>query len=702
MIESHQFRFFSRIFFVLLVFALLLLSLGAFLIYNKTGGNSVLTLIDRDSIISDQTPQELGWFVYYDDLSSIVFESDEEGGGFLRYSSHDGADLYKGVGISGKLNPPLDAEINMEWRVSGEAQGFELQIEESPGGEIFTYEVPTPEAGWHTFSVPLDRFGVNSWQEENADLNGALDDVPLASIVIVTHPGFSGYIDIGYLGFSWQQSPLIFYMVIVVAMLEVLILLLQTGSGMLKQDQSGNLLPAPYLTRLLAVLSSLGYLVYALSISYRMEDSFFHLGFLALMTLIILEDLLPSGLFRNKFLEYRLAVVFLPFWFFSSLLAPQVFSIFFLIVLIPLIVSENRAGIIISVMLAFLLSFFHPHIISRNDILLQILALTASGIAGFIAYELIRQRSRKADLDRALQLYNGLLSVSSDGIFLTDEKGIVLSINRGFEKMTGLSRDQIVGKKLSGFFEEISSSDSNDNFDALIRGSEGKSLDVHVAQNPVVIDGEFKGHQGIARDVTERKALERELKEVNAHLEALVHLDGLTGVNNRRYFDSAFQTEMKRAARAGEPLSLLLIDIDFFKLYNDGYGHQAGDDCLRKVAQLLKDSLKRAGDVVARYGGEEFVVILPSTNRENSEKVAGFLINAVRAAAIPHEYSKVEKIVTISMGVASCPILENPRKDNFRSDAMCKNLIVRADEALYEAKKNGRNQYRISNLNENL
>lgn len=695
MVEVNQFKLLSRVFLVLLVFAILFLVLSSYFIFEKTGGNSVLALLDHSGAAgTDQSPQELGWFVYYDNLSDLAFAEDEHGELYLRYSSAGGPDLYKGVGIAGKFNPPPDAEIHLEWRVTGDFQGFELQVEES-GGEIFTYEIPSPEEGWHSLSLNLARFGVNSWQEEGADLNGILDDTPLGSVVIVSYPGFSGEIHIRDISFTWRQSPLVFYMVVAIAVLEMLILLLRTRTGLLKQGQAGNLLPVPYVTRFLAVLSSLAYLVYSLSISYRAEDYLFHFGYVLFVSFIVAEDLLSGKVFKARLWEYRLAFIFLLFWFISPRLAPQVFSLFFLIVLIPFIISENRRGILIVLSLASLLSFFHPDIVSRNDIFSQLLALIASGSAGFISYELIVHRSSRADLDRAIQLYEGLLSVSTDGIFLTDEKGTLLSINKGFEKMTGFAHSEIIGRDFSGFFEENSSVGTEEDFDARIRGAEGKILDVHVAQNRVMLDGEFKGYQGIARDVTRRKELERELKEANAHLEALVHIDGLTGVNNRRYFDSALQMEMKRAARAEEPLCLLLIDIDYFKLYNDGYGHQAGDDCLKQIAQVLKNSLKRAGDIVARYGGEEFVVILPSTNRENGEKVAGFLIDAVRSAAIPHEHSKVEKIVTISMGVASCPALENPRMDKPRSEAICASLVALADEALYEAKKNGRNQYRI-------
>jgi diguanylate cyclase (GGDEF)-like protein len=161
----------------------------------------------------------------------------------------------------------------------------------------------------------------------------------------------------------------------------------------------------------------------------------------------------------------------------------------------------------------------------------------------------------------------------------------------------------------------------------------------------------------------------------------LVFLDGLTGVFNRRYFDQQLSIEMARAMRAQSPLALIMIDVDYFKRFNDRYGHQLGDDCLRQIAQTLKESLHRPADLVARYGGEEFVCILPDTAFSSAKALAHELEYNVRSQAIPHADSDVASVVTISLGVAG-----------FAGQAVADaaTLLALADAQLYCAKHAGR------------
>jgi diguanylate cyclase (GGDEF)-like protein len=164
-------------------------------------------------------------------------------------------------------------------------------------------------------------------------------------------------------------------------------------------------------------------------------------------------------------------------------------------------------------------------------------------------------------------------------------------------------------------------------------------------------------------------------------LRQLVFLDGLTGVHNRRYFDQQLALEWARSARTGAPLSMILLDVDFFKRYNDHYGHQAGDDCLRQVAATLKSNLRRPADLVARYGGEEFACILPETGLDDAVELAKQLERQVRALAISHAYSDVAPTVTISLGVAT--------RDGVGSGSASE-LLGLADAQLYLAKSTGR------------
>jgi diguanylate cyclase (GGDEF)-like protein len=173
------------------------------------------------------------------------------------------------------------------------------------------------------------------------------------------------------------------------------------------------------------------------------------------------------------------------------------------------------------------------------------------------------------------------------------------------------------------------------------------------------------------------------LKKHSELLESLAFIDGLTGIANRRQFDQQLEKEWSRMMRQNAPLSLLIIDIDHFKTFNDQYGHGAGDDCLRLVARTIAGIIKRPGDLAARYGGEEFVVILPGTDEIGAHSVAESMRSAVDKLAIPHAGSSVADHVTISIGGAS----HIPRRQGNFQD-----LINSADRALYRAKSAGRNQ----------
>jgi len=173
-----------------------------------------------------------------------------------------------------------------------------------------------------------------------------------------------------------------------------------------------------------------------------------------------------------------------------------------------------------------------------------------------------------------------------------------------------------------------------------------------------------------------------ELKLKSDILEELSMYDGLTHIPNRRYFDEIFESTYKEAKREKKAFTVLMLDIDFFKPYNDNYGHGLGDEALRKVAQALQKALKRPTDLIARYGGEEFVVLLQENTQEDVEKVAHNLLKVVRDLQIKHHYSSVEKIITISIGAA----YKNPKSNISKVQ-----MLIAADEALYNIKKNGRN-----------
>jgi diguanylate cyclase (GGDEF)-like protein len=202
---------------------------------------------------------------------------------------------------------------------------------------------------------------------------------------------------------------------------------------------------------------------------------------------------------------------------------------------------------------------------------------------------------------------------------------------------------------------------------------------VHVVRR----DGEVEALVGFMFDISERKKTEEELLRLNRELEEFSYQDGLTKVCNRRFFDQALAREWASAYRNQQPLSLVLVDIDFFKEYNDRFGHLGGDDCLRRVARLLEGAAARPRDVVARFGGEEFVLLLPETDAEAALAVAERCRDTVADEMIPHPQSKVSSFLTISLGVGT---LVPSDKDTTAA------FIDEVDRLLYRAKQEGRNR----------
>jgi diguanylate cyclase (GGDEF)-like protein/PAS domain S-box-containing protein len=207
--------------------------------------------------------------------------------------------------------------------------------------------------------------------------------------------------------------------------------------------------------------------------------------------------------------------------------------------------------------------------------------------------------------------------------------------------------------------------------------SDGRWLE---ARARLVADG---GYLNVISDITERKQAEMALSDLNRRLAELARMDGLTGLTNRRSFDETLATEFRRSERNRTPLSLLLIDVDHFKAFNDAYGHPAGDDCLKAFARVLRETLNRPADLVARYGGEEFAAILPDTNRDGAIAVAETIRQAVRGLGLVLDRSETG-LLTASVGVATRSADAGP--------ATAEELLREADEALYAAKAAGRDR----------
>jgi len=197
-------------------------------------------------------------------------------------------------------------------------------------------------------------------------------------------------------------------------------------------------------------------------------------------------------------------------------------------------------------------------------------------------------------------------------------------------------------------------------------------------------DGQPTQIFGTATDITKRKHAEVALQEFNRELARLASMDGLTQVANRRSFDSYLTQEWQNVGSGRSSLALILCDIDYFKSFNDTYGHQAGDVCLRRVAQAIERAVKRSTDLVARYGGEEFAVVLPNTDADGVQQVAKGIQEEIQQLDIPHRQSGVSKCITLSLGISVVTSTENGHPDM---------LVAAADQGLYQAKYEGRDRY---------
>lgn len=283
-----------------------------------------------------------------------------------------------------------------------------------------------------------------------------------------------------------------------------------------------------------------------------------------------------------------------------------------------------------------------------------------------------------------LELFHRLIEQSADMLFvIAMPERRLIEINPATADQLGFNAAELLsaGFELDRIFPLFDDSwaalgaSSPRRYECYGVNASGVQVPIEVSASRVSMGGrEF--YIGVARDISDRR-------QRDAELQRLVLLDALTGVNNRRAFDERFEQEFLRAARGHGSLGLLMIDVDHFKLYNDTYGHQAGDKCLRQVAQALAATLKRPSDFLARYGGEEFCVLLPDADLESTLVVAELLLNRVRELALAHAGSLTKPIVTISIGAAVARPPVRGQMDNF---------LALADQRLYKAKQSGRNR----------
>ena len=310
----------------------------------------------------------------------------------------------------------------------------------------------------------------------------------------------------------------------------------------------------------------------------------------------------------------------------------------------------------------------------------------------------VSQKSLRETLER-VALAASVFEHATEGIVITDADQRILEINPAFSQITGYSRAEVLGKTPrllssgrhdAAFYSAIWKSISGE---GQWRGdiwNKHKNGGVYPEQLSIVAvrdaDGNVAKYIGIFSDISElaKQVAERtgELEALNCRLEALSTTDGLTGIANRRRLDDRLSNEWMRALRVEHPLALLMLDVDLFKSYNDYYGHQAGDECLRSVARIIDSCSRRSSDLAARYGGEEFVLIAADTDAASAEHLADVVRQSIELLGFPHAGSPFGK-VTVSIGVSVIVPEEGQEPEA---------LIRMADEALYLAKSQGRNR----------
>lgn len=283
-----------------------------------------------------------------------------------------------------------------------------------------------------------------------------------------------------------------------------------------------------------------------------------------------------------------------------------------------------------------------------------------------------------------------IFSAARDPIWAVRDDGIVIRANAAMLKLLNKKNSEVIGQSCSSLLAHEFCQKRDCPIKKLANKQEHE-FDIqlnaefyNISTSPLTTIIGTSALVAHFRDITERKETERKLEELNSKLAEMVNIDGLTQIANRRHFDASLEVEWQRQQRTRTPLSLVMIDIDFFKKFNDHYGHYAGDKCLIEVATALKSALYRPADLAARYGGEEFVLLLPEIPLEGAKKVAERVASAIAELMQPHCDSSVSEFITISQGIASV----TPNEEMTAID-----LINLADKALYQAKEQGRNRF---------
>jgi diguanylate cyclase (GGDEF)-like protein/PAS domain S-box-containing protein len=331
-------------------------------------------------------------------------------------------------------------------------------------------------------------------------------------------------------------------------------------------------------------------------------------------------------------------------------------------------------------------------------IIISIITVYIYRINRRLARSIAENSKTAAALAERERLWRTVINTSPDGITIASLDGVIRQVSSRVTSMFGYqSADEIIGRNIFDFFDPDWHAKVNAMISELISGIHSGAVDFlvickdgskfYIEINAEILrddDGNPRALFFIERDISERKQTEKMLEEYNRKLESLSITDGLTGIANRRHFDETLIQEYSRHTRRSESgLSLILLDIDYFKAFNDTYGHIKGDECLRKIGKVIAECAHRTTDMAARYGGEEFACILPDTDLDGAVSIAENIRRSIHALAIPHKGSKVADFVTASLGVITI---------HHTTQQSIEDILSQVDALLYRAKSSGRNR----------
>jgi len=641
-------------------------------------------------------------FQYYQGRGSlkVVQEGEER---FLRFDNtqNKGYMEYNGFGMNRSLYIPQEAQLHLEIRAAGRGDKIDLHLIDTPPssvkdmtGEHYLYNIPFPDYSWTYSEIPLSLFRFNSWQSENTYIDKVKNLQPLSSIQIGLPSGTEGTLDVKTLEIVWSQSTNNFLIALgFLGSLTVLLFILSFNLSPRRLSDQGEMFSLVYI-RIGFLLTSLWFALQASQITELKNLYLLELIIALLLTILIMDHFLPLRLRKHILFRHRYWIAIGVSWFFLPEINYFAYALMSGFALYPFLFRKEWKTAALVYIFYTILLFLYPSVTGHAQFFILSLYLLFSCLIAYGVIQILKLGQRNEEMQKVFLLYNSLMNNANEFILTLSIEGEITDFNRSFGNQAEISHKDHIKlqdlipredhhKLLHGKPQE---GDSHGDYDTTLHFPGGREIPVHISEHEIRQSGELIGYQVIALDISERKVMEEELKEANKLLRGMAVTDELTQMANRRFFDQQLDLEYRKSRRSKNPLSLIIIDIDHFKNFNDTLGHQQGDKCLQSVSAKMKATLTRAGDILCRYGGEEFAIILPDYTSQSAAKTAQKVVEAIGELKIPHPSSVTADWVTISAGIYT----ENFGKES-KGDPQT--IIYRADKALYEAKRTGRNKW---------